>query len=229
MADSDLITAKDFAGQSSVWRQVLPMLDRVVRWLNTQQSSLGGAVVSFGENQRHALIAETAFRAAAAGFSSNEAAVGSFELAARDALRLLPRGEFAGDGLTYNERREAVKVCGKILRYVATLPEATFFSPVPGCGVVLGAYCDIKSGSELVEVKAVTRPFRGLDLRQLITYATMYYAKGETITHLTLLNPRRARYVTMSVETITQGASGRSAVEAMQDLVTAMVGLQVSA
>ncbi|WP_412749686.1 hypothetical protein [Krasilnikovia sp. M28-CT-15] len=205
------------------------MLDRVVRWLNTQQQSLGRAVESYGINQRHALIAETAFLMASSSYNTGQMLDGDYEGAARQALAGLPRSDFASEALTISERGEAVKVSSKILRFLSGKSDIEFAPTVPGCGVIPHAHCDIRVATDLVEVKAVTRPFRGTDLRQLITYATMYYAKGRRMDNLTLLNPRRARYVTMSLDTITQGASGRPSVEVMQDLVEAMVGLQVSA
>ncbi|WP_433535056.1 hypothetical protein ACQPZK_23485 [Micromonospora sp. CA-249363] len=229
MESSDLISAKEFAHHTSVWRQCAPMLDRVARWLNTQQVSLGRAVVNTSAPQRNALLAETAFLTAASVYDSTGLTGRHAAQAARTALQFLPRGEFARADLDYEELSEVEKLSDKILRFAEGLPSASFSPQIPGCGVVARCTGDMASPSQLIEIKTVTRPFRGTDLRQLLTYTAMLYAKGEAIDNVTLLNPRRARYVTVSVEMLAQGSSGKAKAEIMQDLIDAMVTLQVSA
>lgn len=205
------------------------MLDRVARWLNTQQISLGRVVISGSTPQRNALLAETAFLTAASVYGSTGITGRRAAQAAREALQFLPRGEFARADLDYDEFFEVEKLCDKILRFTEGLPSVTFSPQIPGCGVVVKSVGDMASPGQLIEIKTVTRPFRGSDLRQLLTYTAMLYAKGEVVQDVTLLNPRRARYVTMPVEALAQGSSGRAGVELMQDLINSMVTLQVSA
>jgi hypothetical protein len=83
--------------------------------------------------------------------------------------------------------------------------------------------------TELIEIKTVTRPFRALDIRQAVTYSAMLYASNYAVERITLLNPRRARFVSMSLDEIAAATRGDSRVALMQDLVECMVGLQVSA
>lgn len=183
-----------------------------------------------GSSERHALIAEVAFSMAAQG-SVKLPSVGpkEFEKNARDFVVNLPRGEYAIERLAVGEWYEAYRICRTIKKY-ATIEQGFDFSPaVPGCGIVDEAVADIKRDRELVEVKTVTRPFRSSDFRQVLTYAAMYYASGLQIEQVTLLNPRRGRYFSSSLDLVALGASGLSGPGLMQELVELMTGMNVSA
>jgi hypothetical protein len=68
-----------------------------------------------------------------------------------------------------------------------------------------------------------------MDLRQILTYAALSYAADHPVDRITLLNPRRARSITMSIDFVAIGAGCTSTVEMMQQLIQWMTGLQVSA
>jgi hypothetical protein len=200
-----------------------------VRWVNSHQASLGSAVTSLGDNQRNALIAEAAFLLASSDFEYVSGNPSWVESQARRFLRKLPRGQAAEDELSSDEWVEIGKLANVTKYYTSTLVDPVFSADVPGCGVVDSAICDVLAVGEIVEIKTVTRPFRSADLRQVLTYAAMLYAARRPVSRITLLNPRRAVNVTMSISEIATAARGGSAVELLQDLVEWMTGLQVSA
>jgi hypothetical protein len=229
VAGADLISVKDFIKQSSVWTQLTPTLEPVVRWANSHQASLGSAVTSLSDNQRNSLIAEAAFLLARSDFRYVAGNPTWVENEARKFLRQLPRSEASDDELTQEEWNEIGRLARVTQTYTARLSEPKFSASIPGCGVVDSARCDILAVDELVEIKTVTRPFRSSDFRQALTYAAMLYAAGRPVSKITLLNPRRAVFSTLFIAQIAAGARGDSAVELMQDLVERMTGLQVSA
>jgi hypothetical protein len=204
-------------------------MEPVVHWINSHQESLGGAVSSLGDSQRNALIAETAFLVAGSEFAGASYEKYELEGKAREFLLTLPRGSAAANLLNSGEWLEVGMLARVTQRYTSRLSSPVFSPMIPGCGVVDVAIGDILAEDELVEIKTVTRPFRSYDLRQALTYAAMLYASGAPVTRITLLNPRRARSVTMSIAEVAGGTRGDSAVELLQDLVESMVGLQVSA
>jgi hypothetical protein len=151
------------------------------------------------------------------------------EIRARDFLLGLPRGEAAQASLTGDEWME-VSLLARVTRsYTSPLNDVTFSPLIPGCGVVDRAEADVLARNELIEIKTVTRPFRAYDLRQALTYSAMLYAADIRVSTVTLLNPRRARYVSFSLDSIAAVARGDSAVEMLEELVEWMMGLQVSA
>jgi hypothetical protein len=223
-----MISARRFSLQGSVWRQHAPMMEQVVRWINSHEVVFGRPVRVSQHANRNGIVAETAFRRAAVNaplFERDEEA----ESEARRLLALLPRGQFADAELAETERLEASLIQQNIARYAATLQEVRYFHPVPGCGVVDAAVGDLIHAGGIAEIKAVERAFRGTDLRQVLIYATMKYASGSTVDEISLYNPRRARLFSSTLDDIAFGVSGRSAVELVQDLVDAMVGFQISA
>lgn len=229
MAGADLISVSAFVRHSSVWVQVTPTMEPVVRAANSFQESLGSPVSSLSDSQRNALIAETAFLLVGAGFPETYYQRSELEAKAREFLLKLPHSSGSEATLSSEEWLE-VGMLAQVTRYYSSRLYKPIFAPtVPGCGVVDAAIGDILAGRELVEIKTVTRPFRANDIRQALTYAAMLYASDYTIEQITLLNPRRARVVQMPIGEIAATARGDSAVELMQDLVEWMVDLQVSA
>lgn len=224
-----MISARRFSLQGSVWRQRTPMMEQLVRWINTRSLPFGRPVNVGNKPNRSALISETAFRRAAVGAPLFRHDDDESEDAARELLLLLPRGLYGEAVLTDAERLEVDLVQQNILHYVSTLAQVEYFYSVPGCGVVNAAIADIVDAGGITEIKAVGRAFRGTDLRQLITYAAMLYASGSSVERLSLYNPRKAILFSGGLDEISLSVCGRSSVELMQDLVDDMIGFQVSA
>lgn len=174
-------------------------------------------------------MAETAFLIARHDGVLSDADLAQAEEDARAFVSQLPRSDQVTSPLTNAEWYEIEQIRTKIAIYTSTLAEPEFSPVVPGCGVVDQAVCDVTSGSEIVEVKAVVRPFRSMDFRQLLTYMAMLYASGKRFDRLTLLNPRTAWYFSAEIDSVASGSGGKTGVELLQELVEWMIGLQVSA
>jgi hypothetical protein len=224
-----LIPVSIFIRHNSVWTQVAPTMEPVISVVNRKQKSLGTAVMNRTEPQRNALVAETAFLLVSSEFAGHSYRREELEDRAREFLLRLPRGSEALPELTPHEWHEVGRLAQVTQQYTSLLRDPVFSPRIPGCGVVDSATGDVLAGSELIEIKTVSRLFRAADLRQALTYAAMLYSSGRNIEHITLLNPRRARVIKMSVGRVAAGVRGCSAVELLQDLVEAMTDLQVSA
>lgn len=225
-----MISAKQFAAQNSVWQRASPTLEQVVRWANTHQASLGTAVAAMSTPDRHALLSELAFHAAAQGYQRwVSGPYGVHVQSVRGFIKQLPGGGPASADVTVYEWLEVQGLASVIVRFTDGLESKVFSPKIPGCGVVEAATADVMAPHHLVEIKSVTRAFRSSDLRQALTYVAMLYASGIEVTEVTLLNPRRARHVTLSLDFIAAGSGGLAAPEMLQELVEAMTGLQVSA
>jgi hypothetical protein len=172
---------------------------------------------------RHSFLSEAAFYSL---FSDSTTA----EADARRFVTRLPRGAAASARITRVESIEVNQLKDNLTRYLQTnlsvLP--TFLPEFPGCGVVEPARGDILLGSELIEVKAVQRTFRGLDLRQAITYSALAHSNGQSVSFLTLLNPRWGMVYSSDVENLAMDVGAGSWVELMKDLIDAMSGIEVS-
>lgn len=229
MAGTNLIPVSTFIRHNSVWTQIAPTMEPVISVAIKNQKSLGTAVQNRTVPQRNALVAETAFLLVGSEFAGRSYRKEELENRAREFLLKLPRGSEALPELTPDEWHEVGRLAQVTQEYTSSLLNPVFSPRIPGCGVVDSATGDVVAGTELIEIKTVSRPFRTSDLRQALTYAAMFYSSGRNIEYITLLNPRRARVVKMSIGRIAAGVRGCSAVELLQDLVEAMIDLQVSA
>jgi hypothetical protein len=207
------------------------MLEQAARWANTHQVSLGTAVPASGDARRHALLAELAFSAAEQGYQEwVETPQGRRFQPVSAFLSRLPGGQASQVEPSWLEWNEIDKLARVLVRYIGALPASPVFRPpIPGCGVLDGERADMRLGTHLIEVKSVTRPFGVADFRQVLAYVAMLASIDDAIDTITLLNGRRARYVTMTVEHVAQIARGESAVLMIADLVEAMSGMQISA
>lgn len=228
-----MTSVRDFTLQTSIWQQCAPMLEQAVRWANTRQVSLGTAVRSSGDPKRHSLLAELAFTASEHGYRTWVTTPKGPEYQAVSAfLARLPGGTpVARVGpVTQDEWQEIQKLASVINRFTDGVDGRVEFRPfVPGCGSVSGEAADLLAGTNLIEVKAVTRAFAPGDLRQVLTYAALRHAASDPIESVSLLNPRRARLVELPLELVAELVRGEAAVVLLDDLVEAMVGLPVSA
>jgi hypothetical protein len=223
-----VISAKAFAAQSTVWHRCSPALEQFTRWVNRNLHPCGIGVVRLADPKRAALIAEAASAAAASG----QAPTSALEVALQRFLAQLPGAATAvSHPLSPQERHEVRGLHRNIARYleVWAAEEEPKFAPLfPGCGAVDSANGDILVDGELIEVKAVERPFRGIDFRQAITYAALGYASDRFVERITLLNPRAATFYSASTQELALDIGAGSWVELMQDLVETMSGFDVS-
>ena len=103
-----------------------------------------------------------------------------------------------------------------------THDEVQFAPLIPGAGTLSRCEGDLAVGDELVEIKTVSRRFRSHDLRQLLVYLALDWARAEPRwTRGCLLNPRRAVWAEFDVDWLVRRLSGRAAVDAFRDLLDA--------
>lgn len=223
VGDPDLISAKAFAAQSAVWHRATPTLEQFTRWVNRGPAAFGSAYVSSASApERRSLIAEVAFESAASGTSRITADVFG---AARRRLERLPHHDQLPGNLTRQEREEAARIRRNIEAYLESYTKGAppRFRPLfSGCGIVEEAEGDVVAGTQLIEIKAVTRGFRGTDFRQVLTYAALAHAKSTSFETVALVNPRARTYYRSSAEGLALDIGAGSWVELMQDLIASM-------
>lgn len=89
-----------------------------------------------------------------------------------------------------------------------------------GCGYIDASEGDVISGPCLYEIKAVDRPFRSVDIRQLVTYCALNHASGQfELDSLGVFNPRRGLWFAMSFDEVCHEISGQSAQELFDNVV----------
>lgn len=125
--------------------------------------------------------------------------------------------------LNVDDTHEALRLARTLSTFLDQFDDVADFGPIiPGAGALSKCEADLAVGPELVEIKTVSRPFRSLDLRQLLVYLALDWARGEpTWTWGCLVNPRRAVWADFEVDWLVRRLAGRAAVDVLADLIDA--------
>jgi hypothetical protein len=90
----------------------------------------------------------------------------------------------------------------------------------PGCGMMDTCVADVIAGGALFEVKAGDRPFRSIDVRQLLIYGALNSAgPRRPLAHFGLYNPRTGVSCKFAADELAMEVSGRSASDLLSDIV----------
>jgi hypothetical protein len=127
--------------------------------------------------------------------------------------RVGPLAERAGDeriGVEEGELREAIGLAGRLQAYFREVRELIIEPTFAGCGVVDQCRGDLLADSTLTEIKAGERPFRSVDIRQILTYLALNHAAPEpkAILEVCLLNPRLGLAFKTTVQDLCFNVSG---------------------
>ncbi|WNG57568.1 hypothetical protein F0U59_24490 [Archangium gephyra] len=92
--------------------------------------------------------------------------------------------------------------------------------PIAGCGWLAECEADAWADGTLYEVKAVDRPFRGADIRQLLVYSAMNSESRQyEIERVCLVNPRRGKYYEVSLEDLCIRVAGTGRYEVTNGII----------
>lgn len=212
-----MITAEAFAGRSTMWRDIAPSLDQYVRWLNQNVSWCGLGVGQSPKTRPDVAAVLGAVWASSSHLSQQEL---SARVSSETSLR--PR---------QSELFEARLLAKEILRYpfIEDGVALSWEHRLAGCGEIEACHVDLLIGTtHIVEIKAVNRPFRGLDIRQLLTYSAISESLSKPIEHLGLLNPRLGTYKTWDAGQLALDLGSPSYMEMMAALQMQMSSPLVS-
>ena len=223
-----MMSPEQFCRNASLWRNITPMIKHVTRLLNIYATNVGKSVRSSSPPERNALIAETAFRIVSHGRSGDMNDLIDIEAEARQFIVNLPRGESAFQPLLTSEWDEVYAIAANLNLTLGNYSHVLFSVDVQGCGAVTKSTLDALAGDDLIEVKSVQRQFRGVDVRQALTYAALLRLQGTSVSSVTLVNPRRGRCTSMSMTDLASSAASTNSIELMEEIAQLMLGIQVS-
>jgi hypothetical protein len=212
-----MISAETFAARSTLWHGVAPSLDQYVRWMNQNVSGLGRGVLQASESRPDVTAVLGAIWASRPDLT-------------RDDLAALTLKKPSGN-VRPSEFLEAGLIAQNILRYPSIVDGSllSWEHRLAGCGEIEACHVDLLIDSvHLVEIKAVSRAFRGLDLRQLLTYAAVSESLSRPVERVGLINPRRGTFLTWDVSQLALDLGSPSYVELMASLQMQMSASLVS-
>uniref|UniRef100_UPI0039EFD176 hypothetical protein n=1 Tax=Bordetella sputigena TaxID=1416810 RepID=UPI0039EFD176 len=126
-------------------------------------------------------------------------------------------------------RKEAESLVLRLLQFFPGVETTTLRPRFSGCGLVSACEGDLIEGSCLYEIKAGDRAFRVGDLRQLLTYSALAYAKDNlTFKEIGLFNPRTGVAWRKSLEDVSHALSGLRLSDTLSALVEQFSGASAS-
>lgn len=134
------------------------------------------------------------------------------------------------------EKTQANRLANKLIDFALKRDRVwklTVDPEIPGCGIVDEAAADLlihrqyRRGRlrrrveerDLFEVKAVDRPFRSEDIRQLLMYAALLSAAGQTPEKVGLVNPRLGTFGEWTPDELAQDIAGISGSALLHQIV----------
>lgn len=237
VGDSAVISAERLArSQSSYWRELAPRMEPFVRAMNLGINRFAPPIPTEVPSERRAFVAELGF-----ALFRNRATTGArdWEGAVRQVTERIAR--LSGDPLSEiawpskTEHDQANKLADKLSEFAQKRGRAwklTIDPEIPGCGIVDRAAADFMihrrrrriarrraEEQELFEVKAVDRPFRSEDIRQLLMYAALLSSANKTPERIGLVNPRLGTFAEWSPDELAQDIAGVSGSQLLHQIV----------
>ena len=235
---SEIAYIRDFA---SFWRQTTPLMDGFVRRLNRELCTRDfKPMVSETSPNRRGFVNEVAFSVfcelvssvqRGSKFSSKFAIEKAAKLVSRQASREFLEGNYdpnLSEIETSDIEEQIDRLYWKLVesRGVEAVTSRPQFK---GCGIVDKCEGDLLIQKTLFEIKAGDRPFRAIDLRQLLTYLALNRASGSpSIEGIGLVNPRVGVSFEMLVDEFSFEVSGRDPASLMESVVYGMSSGDIS-
>ena len=225
-----MISEHQFATHyASAWHAVTPLADGFWTVENLLVDRISPPLVPKAPKGMRAVVNETAFRAFCSLHSKPKPVARGDVLAAVDeslAESMIYVGRFssapplATADFDDDCRKEAGNLVLRLLHFFRGSEATTLRPRFSGCGLLSECEGDVIEGACLYEIKAGDRAFRVLDLRQLLTYTALAYAKGTLpFKDIGLFNPRTGVAWRKSLEDVSHSLSGLRLSDTLSALV----------
>jgi hypothetical protein len=221
-----VIDASRFAAyHNAFWADHTPTSEHFVRRLNLEYADRWSPPIEKPEEQiRAAFVSEFAFSRFCGLADGVDAVQLDSTALAETKKRLLP---LMDDPMTLDapfttaEKGQVQKLENSLTGFFKQRRVELRTRPLfKGCGYIDASEGDVISGTCLFEIKAVDRPFRSVDVRQLVTYCSLNHASGQfELDSMGVFNPRRGLWFAMSLDELCREISGQSAQELFDGVV----------
>lgn len=231
LGDPRVITEKRFASSHhAFWRELLPLGEHYIREVNQKLARFEEPLASASLPKYHGVVNELAFRLFIRTATENVSLADltdtviltelSHTIRFIEAFRQHGRGSLPS--LEKDEIAEALVLVRRLSAFFQRGSDAPLVAqPVfAGCGWLSECQGDVLSSDTLYEIKAGARPFRMLDVKQVLVYCALNFAsKCYNIRDVCLLNPREGTYFSETLNRLCELISGRSAVDVLGEIV----------
>ncbi len=217
-----MINERKFASQfSNFWRSTLPNLEATTRSFNLGYERFDGGVPSSSRADRRDLVSETGYRLFRLQVERPEMnELGRFEAALREVAdffqREIPDVGIMQFDLSASERLECTEISKWLARFVRSRcgGGTVEFPSFRGHGMLARCEGDFLVEGNLFEIKYVDRPFRSIDIRQVLIYCFLWFReRGSEVKQFYLVNPFTGCYFVSSPAEVIYSSAGMSSIE----------------
>lgn len=226
-----MISEKKFSSSyTSFWDSLAPMLTPYVNKVNRDWTERFARSVPFLEPEAdRGLTNEVAFKLFEYHSLGDKV---NFNKAVLEVRKRLERIDPEVKEAKFS-KHEAIHILSNFKEFSAFInecPSEMIFHPkLNGCGLLRFCEGDLQFGNSICEVKAGDRNFRGVDFRQILTYAALKYFQDDScFTYLYLLNPRRGVFFKEKLDLITYAISGLTHIDFFNRMRKFLEGTEIS-
>ena len=230
------------SGYTSFWRNALPLGEAFVRLMNQRLRKFAEPYEFDAPAEKSALLSEASFRLLIAmgdilraPRSTEQADLLLVPKAIEDAVRYLSllRGpKLPVERLEAAENHIVITIARRLRQFFRNEEGSERLVTAPrfeGCGFLDSCEGDILAGTLLYEIKNKERKFRLVDLRQVLTYCALNYAKStHPINGIGFVNARSGEFFKISLTNLARKAAGCSASELLSEIVDFVSTDQIS-
>ena len=226
-----MITEKRFAASHhAFWRELLPMGERYIRAVNAGLARFCEPLTGTAAPKFHGVLSELAFlmfvRAVQNGKQMSALTPSEVQEDVSAATSFIERFRKQGRGPLAIPRDTEIREATALAERMADFFQKAADGPLllqptfPGCGWLSECQGDVFSSNVLFELKSGTRPFRMLDIKQVLIYCALDFSRNVyDIKDICLVNPRTGSYFSVPINSLCELVAGRSSVDVLGDIV----------
>ncbi|GAA4481148.1 hypothetical protein [Gluconacetobacter asukensis] len=230
-----MIDASSFATlHNAFWAEHAPTSEHFVRRLNLEYTERWSPPIDKPrEKIRAAFVSEFAFArfcGRASGLDPSQLDTAAFTETKKRLIPLMDDSKELDLPLSLIEKNQVKHLEESLVGFFGRRGKELYIRPIfKGCGYVDSSEADVISGSCLFEIKAVDRPFRSVDIKQLVTYYALNHASRQfDLESIGIFNPRRSVWFEMNFDEVSREISGQSAQELCDNVVLAVSSGDIS-
>ncbi|MFC7246061.1 hypothetical protein ACFQO7_26590 [Catellatospora aurea] len=203
-------------------------MDHFIRISNVAVRTFDTPIKWSHRPKRHALVSETAFYLWSDFQAGDRPNLARAESRARGRLAQVANQLELPGSLDQTEVTMAMRLAHRMAQYAEgfLVPGSVEIERrLPGIGWISGGLPDITAqarsvGIVLSEVKAVDRPFRSVDMRQMVVYAVLYFAQHRRLPAcLSVVNPLKGAAIEVGTDEFFADVVGLPADEVINHLL----------
>ncbi|WP_139134069.1 MULTISPECIES: hypothetical protein [Pseudomonadaceae] len=234
-----MISEQNFSSNfASVWNKITPLADTYWRKENLKLKRELSPIQNEASPKLRGFINELSFETFKEAKKAKiqprseliiPIAIGLTEKIGDYIFRITNDQESITKNLDNRTQREVFNLTHNLMLFFPKNDEINFRPKFSGCGIISACEGDLIYEDCLYEVKAGDRKFRVNDIKQLLTYTSLAFSKGQLhFSKVGLFNPRNGYHWERTVDQLCLELSGMRESDVLSNVIAHMTQLAIS-